>query len=211
MTTLLKARGKAVDAGPSVAEPPPDNAILIDRRRFLAGGAGAIGAYAVAVSGVTWLVGPNKAWAAAYQVLDADLAKTLLAMTRSLYPHDFLGDVYYAKVVQDLDAEAAGFEDASQLGVLRNGAQELDAAAAGDFAAASPADREAALKTISSTPFFQSVRGKTVVSLYNQAEVWEKFGYEGPSFDKGGYIHRGFDDLSWLPDPPSEASPPVQG
>jgi hypothetical protein len=26
-------------------------------------------------------------------------------------------------------------------------------------------------------------------------------GYEGPSFDKGGYLNRGFNDLDWLPDP----------
>jgi hypothetical protein len=25
-------------------------------------------------------------------------------------------------------------------------------------------------------------------------------GYEGPSFDKGGYLERGFNDLDWLPD-----------
>jgi hypothetical protein len=28
--------------------------------------------------------------------------------------------------------------------------------------------------------------------------VWAKFGYEGPSADKGGYISRGFDDIDWL-------------
>ena len=58
-------------------------------------------------------------------------------------------------------------------------------------------------------PAFQAVRGKTVVSLYNQPAVWEKFGYEGPSYPHGGYILNGFDDLSWLPDPPAEASPPA--
>jgi hypothetical protein len=26
-------------------------------------------------------------------------------------------------------------------------------------------------------------------------------GYPGPSFADGGYIHRGFNDLSWLPEP----------
>ena len=41
----------------------------------------------------------------------------------------------------------------------------------------------------------------TVVALYDDHEVWELLGYEGPSFDKGGYLHRGFDDLDWLPDP----------
>jgi hypothetical protein len=31
--------------------------------------------------------------------------------------------------------------------------------------------------------------------------VWELVGYEGPSYDRGGYLHRGFDDLDWLPRP----------
>ena len=32
-------------------------------------------------------------------------------------------------------------------------------------------------------------------------EVWSLLGYEGPSFEHGGYLRRGFDDLDWLPDP----------
>ena len=40
-----------------------------------------------------------------------------------------------------------------------------------------------------------------VVTLYSDPEVWELLGYEGPSYDKGGYVDRGFDDLDWLPDP----------
>ena len=46
----------------------------------------------------------------------------------------------------------------------------------------------------------------TVVALYDDHEVWELLGYEGASFDKGGYIDRGFDDLDWLPDPRVEES-----
>ena len=49
--------------------------------------------------------------------------------------------------------------------------------------------------------FFRRIRSTAVVALYDQAEVWELLGYEGSSFDKGGYLHRGFDDLDWLPDP----------
>jgi hypothetical protein len=37
------------------------------------------------------------------------------------------------------------------------------------------------------------------VSLYNQKEVWPKFGYEGSSAEHGGYIKRGFADIDWLP------------
>ena len=46
--------------------------------------------------------------------------------------------------------------------------------------------------------FFHKVYSTTIVSLYNQPEVWPKFGYEGPSSAKGGYLHRGFNDLNWL-------------
>ena len=36
--------------------------------------------------------------------------------------------------------------------------------------------------------------------------MWQLIGYEGPSFDQGGYVTRGFDDLDWLPDPQIEYS-----
>jgi hypothetical protein len=37
--------------------------------------------------------------------------------------------------------------------------------------------------------------------MYSDREVWQVLGYEGESYDKGGYLHRGFDDLDWLPTP----------
>lgn len=193
--------------------PPPrvllTEGAVVDRRRFLTGSLTAVGAYAVAVSGVTWLVAPDKAWAVSYDAFDPELAETLLTMTRAIYPHDRLGDVHYAAVVKDLDAEAAGFDDKSRLDLLRKGAAALDEAAGGSFIDASEDARYAALESMATSEFFQAVRGKTVVSLYNQPAVWEKFGYEGPSYPHGGYILNGFDDLSWLPDPPAEASPPA--
>ena len=48
---------------------------------------------------------------------------------------------------------------------------------------------------------------KAVVALYNNPLVWRHFGYEGPSAEFGGYIDRGFDDLTWLPRPSEDASP----
>ncbi|RAI04287.1 tat (twin-arginine translocation) pathway signal sequence [Acuticoccus sediminis] len=183
----------------------------VDRRRFITASLTAVGAYAVAVSGVTWLVAPDKAWAISYDALDPEMAETLLVMTRAIYPHDFLGDVHYAAVVKALDTDAAGFADKSQLELLRDGVAALDQAAGGSFADATEDAKYTALEGMATTPFFQAVRGKAVVALYNQPEVWEKFGYEGPSYPKGGYLEHGFNDLSWLPDPPAEASPPVEG
>jgi hypothetical protein len=60
-------------------------------------------------------------------------------------------------------------------------------------------DRVALLRGIEETEFFKKLRSDLVVSLYNQKDLWPKFGYEGASAEKGGYLHRGFDDISWLP------------
>ena len=59
-------------------------------------------------------------------------------------------------------------------------------------------DRVALLKQIEATTFFRKLRAGLVTGLYNQKEIWPLFGYEGSSADKGGYIHRGFNDLTWL-------------
>ena len=47
-----------------------------------------------------------------------------------------------------------------------------------------------------------------VVSLYDNDMAFAHFGYPGRKGDPG-YIHRGFNDLHWLPDPPDGASGPV--
>ena len=71
--------------------------------------------------------------------------------------------------------------------------------AAGAFEVPWEAERVVLLQQIEQTPFFQKVRGDLVVSLYNQKELWPKFGYEGSSAEFGGYITRGFADIDWLP------------
>ena len=213
MTTVLDRRDAPPGTGDGVRlDHRVPEGVVLDRRRFLKGSLAAIGAYAVAAGGATWLVAPDKAWAMQYDAFEPEVARTLLAMTRGIYPHDFVGDVHYAKVVKDLDVQAAGgFDDTSFLDMMREGATALDAAAGGDFSTVLPEKREAILKEIADThsDFFQAVRGKQVVSLYNQPEVWKLFGYEGPSYEIGGYLYNGFDDISWLPDAPAEASTPV--
>ena len=61
--------------------------------------------------------------------------------------------------------------------------------------------------TFLESSFFSSVHGTGLVALYNNHDVWELLGYEGPSYDKGGYIDRGFNDLDWLPEPRIEEHP----
>jgi hypothetical protein len=100
------------------------------------------------------------------------------------------------------DAKAGS--DAAFKKLIETGVAELDAAAqkahkSNYLLVAWEADRVALLQGIQHGPFFQKVRGDLIVSLYNNPDVWPKFGYEGSSADKGGYIHRGFNDIDWLP------------
>ncbi len=169
----------------------------IDRRDFLKTSGGLAAAASLGFS--------FSAWASELKVLGEHEAGTLLKMSRQLYPHPTLGDVYYAVVVSDLDAEASGDQGTASL--LKQGVKDLDGAMGLEWQKLSDGNQLAVLKGMESSPFFQKVRGKMVVSLYNNPLVWRHLGYEGPSASLGGYLHRGFDDLQWLEQPPESASP----
>lgn len=176
----------------------------LSRRDFLQG-SGLLTGRLVAGSTLAALA-PSLTWAAPMQQLSTEQAKTLLAFGRTLYPHDKLPDAVYALLVKDLDA--AGASDPAKLKTLVEGLAGLDKASGkGGFAAADAAARLTVAKGIEGSPFFSLVRGQCVTSLYDNEMAWKVFGYEGPAFDKGGYILRGFQDLKWLPDPPADASP----
>ena len=59
--------------------------------------------------------------------------------------------------------------------------------------------RDAVLKSVENSAFFTTVRMATINNLYTNPLVYRFFGYEGSSVEHGGYIHRGFDDIGWLP------------
>lgn len=121
-------------------------------------------------------------------------AAALVRLIRVAYPHDTFPDGPYERT-------ARAVRDADSGNLIPDGLAALDAAAGGDFAALDDDAATAAIEKIADTPFFKLVHSTTVVALYDDHEVWEILGYEGASFDKGGYLHRGFDDLDWLPDP----------
>jgi hypothetical protein len=139
---------------------------------------------------------PNRAWAVELRVLSSAEAAALLAMIRTIAPHDALDDAAYALAVKAVDGGAAGSAEARS--DLKAGIASL-----GEGFALLPEDARAAhLKTIESGVFFQSVRTKTLMALYSNPIAWAHFGYEGESFSKGGYLLRGFNDLKWLPEVP---------
>jgi hypothetical protein len=176
----------------------------LKRREFLQKSALVLAGAAAFASGVTVVDGAEQ-WTAGLKTLNPDQGQALLAMSRQLFPHPQLNDSYYVKVVQDLDAEAANKNDTAKL--LKDGVGRLDAAKHAKFVALSPEDQIAVLKQLDRSDFFITVRNSELVSLYNNHEVWKKLGYPGGSYAIGGYLHHGFNDLNWLPDPPESASP----
>jgi hypothetical protein len=126
---------------------------------------------------------------------------TITAAARALYPHDALPDDVYARVAGKL-AQAAR-SDAALAQTISGGLSALDRG--GPFVGLSEDERIRALTGIEGSEFFELVRSTAVVEVYSDQRTWELVGYEGPSFDKGGYLNRGFNDLAWLPDP-GEAS-----
>ncbi|HKV56491.1 MAG TPA: hypothetical protein VJN94_17790, partial [Candidatus Binataceae bacterium] len=87
------------------------------------------------------------------------------------------------------------------------GVTRLDRVKGKPFATLSETEQVEVLKQVDSTAFFKKVQGVELVSLYDNHGVWKKLGYPGASYPIGGYLHHGFNDLNWLPDPPESASP----
>ncbi|GAB3764369.1 hypothetical protein [Microlunatus parietis] len=118
--------------------------------------------------------------------------RTLVRLIRLAYPHPDFPDGPYQRA-----AEAV--QDA--VGPLAEGLDQLDAEAGGSFIELGDDEATAVVERIADSDFFGLVHGTVIVALYDDHEMWELLGYEGPSFDKGGYLDRGFDDLDWLPRP----------
>jgi hypothetical protein len=169
----------------------------LSRRGFLQRSAGGFAA-AVVITSTGALLNVSEAWALDVKGLKPETMKTLILLARDIYPHDKIADRYYAIAMKSygekaesdpaLKAEIEAFVDAL------NGA----AGPGGYVGRAWEADRVALLKGQSANPMFETIRSGLVVSLYNQQEIWPIFGYEGESFSKGGYIERGFNDITWL-------------
>lgn len=173
-----------------------DSTPKVDRRSFLAtSGAAAL----VVASGA--VISPTESWGLEAKNLKPETIRTLIKMARDVFPHDRLSDKYYATCIKGYEDKAG--TDGALKTQMEEGVAKLDAAAkaahgVGYADVGWEDERVAILRGMQSDAFFQKIRGDMVVSLYNQPEVWEKFGYEGESASKGGYIKRGFDDIDWL-------------
>jgi len=174
----------------------------LPRRDFLKTTTGLLTGAVVAGSPLA-LIAPARAWAVELAAFTTAEAATLMAMARTIAPHDKLDDAAYAVVINAVDADA--FKDDRTRKMFKEGIARLGAS----FAKSAENDRVTALKKIESSEFFQMMRSKTLQVLYATPIAYAYFGYEGEAFSKGGYLLRGFNDLHWLPDVPLEDSGPM--
>ena len=176
-----------------------DRRSKFDRRVFLKGAASTVPVVAAAT---TTGLSIQDAWADDAVALKPETLKTLVKVARDIYPHDMLADSYYITAVKPWDGKAA--KDPAVKAMIEGGVARLDQDARDKHKVpyadvAWEADRVKLLQDIEQTEFFKTIRGDLIVSLYNQKELWPKFGYEGSSAEHGGYIKRGFADIDWLP------------
>ena len=91
-------------------------------RRALLSRAVAVGALAVAGAG--FIAAPDAAWAVEVIAISEHEMATLLQMARDIYPHDRVGDRFYAIAIK-------GYDTAENQPMVAEGIAALDAAAPG--------------------------------------------------------------------------------
>jgi hypothetical protein len=130
---------------------------------------------------------------------DDELNLFLVSLLQRLFPHDQLDSSMYVDVA---DAMAGAVtRDPELLSLVQVGRRKLDKQSDRAWLELDADDQVHQLSVIEETPFFQTLRGLGNFLFYNHRDLWPFFGYEGSSFEKGGYINRGFNDLDWLPEP----------
>jgi hypothetical protein len=131
-----------------------------------------------------------------YHRLPPGLVEQLVSIYRTMFPHSTVPDEFYEHVVRKLDDKAALDQDLS--GFLSDGVEALNSQTGTAWTGLSEEARIHALQRVEQTPFFQRLRSDFVLYFYSNAAIWPRFGYEGPSNDQGGYLHRGFNDIDWI-------------
>jgi hypothetical protein len=124
---------------------------------------------------------------------------TLVDVLRAAFPHATFPTGPYERTA-DAVLAAAG-TDPRLHGLLVQGLADLDEQRDAAFSCLDEETAALVLRGVAGTPFFAAILDVAIVALYDDHEVWDLLGYEGPSYDQGGYVDRGFDDLDWLPDP----------
>jgi hypothetical protein len=145
------------------------------------------------------MVGMTKSVSQSGNQIDPGTRATMIRMARLLYPHDAIPERVYAEV---LDQAAATFATTpSFFEMLKHAETALNSQGPPRWTELDETRQIDAMRAIEHMDFFTTIQVTIQTKLYNHPAVWAVLGYEGPSFEKGGYIGRGAGAIDW----PSEA------
>ena len=151
----------------------------------------AVAAASVVAAPRSWLPG-NVAWAST----GPDPAVAELA--RLLFPHSAVDDTVYADIAEGVFTSFAAQPGTAHL--LDAAENALDAQQQGSWFDANEDVQIAALKNLQGETFFAAILAGLRGAFYYHPKVWASLNYPGSSKEHGGYKHRGFDDIDWLPE-----------
>lgn len=164
------------------------------RRRFIANSAQA--ALGLLVLPRRGHAGAQHAPAAA-PPLPQSARATLSTVARCLFPHPDLPQSSYDAVAARLEHMMAASGDAATL--IGEALRRIDAASGGAWLTLSDAERTRVLTELEREPFFPLLLNTSIDVIYRDPVLWKLVGYEGSAIEHGGYLHRGFNDIDWLP------------
>lgn len=127
----------------------------------------------------------------------------LLRIARDVYPHETLLDnAPYQAVIDSILGEAEKDEKVAKL--VSDGLADVNARSQNVYKVnfvdiKEPMKREGILRQIELTDFFQKIRGGLLFGLYNNKALYPKFGYDGSSWEKGGFVNDpSFGKVDWF-------------
>lgn len=125
----------------------------------------------------------------------------ILSLTRiiqHILPHPRLDTQVYVDAVMVLTDRANNSPSFKRQ--LQDGIAGLNAS--NNWLEQTDAEQIKALKNIDQDSLFRILQTTALEQVYRDERTWELVGYEGEAIKFGGYVHRGFNDIDWLPDPP---------
>jgi hypothetical protein len=136
-------------------------------------------------------------FALAQTAFDEKTERSLLAqLLYRLAPSEKFTAAHFERQAAILQQRAT--RDAALKQNLSNGTQRLNTSGEKPFLELNDDAQIAAMRKQAGSPFW-GLMSNPAVGVYNNPEIWPLIGYEGPAFEKGGYLFRGVSDINWLP------------
>ena len=166
------------------------------RRKFLVGAIAFSGL--AACSGGPSAVRLGNALAQPSDQLDQGTREATVRMARLLYPHDAISDGVYEEAIDQALTSVASDDAFTE--ALQAAEEALNAQQAANFVDLDEEAQITALQNTEQMEFFATIQAAVRAQLYYHPAVWELLGYEGPSYQQGGYLNRGAGEIDWLPE-----------